>query len=163
MHNFADFVKDTEPTRARQLWEHAANEGFAPSMANLAYLLEAEDRDASRRWYERAAAGGHVESLYRLGLTDARLKLGGGREYIEAAAARGHTGAMRYLGTSAMRTDDDEALRWLQRAVELGDEHAVFPLRVLQFLHRPGFVAAACRVGYRAFLNMMHGILRFKL
>ncbi len=156
--HLAKFLGTTGLVRALALWGEVANNGVGPAMYALGYALEPVDRGEAWRWFERAASPGQSPevasaALMRLGHMCTRRRLGSGKAYFERAAALGNTTAMRILGTNAMRSDMDEAQRWLEQAVSMGDLSTGFPLRLVRLAHGEGFFATAGHVCLQGFLQ----------
>lgn len=115
----------------------AAEQGYPPAQVRLAYILDkSEQNTEALSWYRRAAEQGDPEGQYGLGqmyLTGegGEKNLEQGRFWITRAAESGFAAAMRALvlnyerGGMGLPVDPEQALHWLRRAADQGDQWAV--------------------------------------
>ena len=119
----------------------AAEQGYPPAQVRLAYILDkSEQNTEALSWYQRAAEQGDPEGQYGLGqmyLTGegGEKNLEQGRFWITRAAESGFAAAMRALvlnyerGGMGLPVDPEQALHWLRRAADQGDQWAIKRLR----------------------------------
>lgn len=129
-----------DDARARELYRHAADKGFALAQFNLGFLLHMgrggdADRERARHWYGKAADQGEPTALLNLGILLARGE-GGPRDVAagyalwERAAQAGEPMAafnlgMVHAGGHDVPVDFVKALAWFRRAYTMGHPQAV--------------------------------------
>lgn len=109
---------------AMDLWQKAAEAGYAPAQARLGDMLDkAEDNAAAVEWYRKAAAQGDAAGEYGLGGMYARGE-GVAKDdaqafkLIESAAAKSHVPAMIMmrdiyrLGSIGITPDPAKSAEW---------------------------------------------------
>lgn len=128
-------------SRARELFEKAAEQDFAPAMSALGYLHLRGQRstlsiEQAARWFEKAAELGFSEAQYRvaelsiagaLGPADPHVSVA----WLEKAAEQGHTDAQCQLAYSLDHgiggpRDSAAATAWYGRAMAQDSPRALF-------------------------------------
>jgi TPR repeat protein len=129
-----DGVGQTED--AKQTYVAAARAGDARAAHKLGVIYEREnDLERAIAWYERAADGGEASAMNNLGMifVDRDRKLA--ERWLRKAADLGHGMAAHTLAVIAMQEGRDADMRaWLQRAVDLGNEHSINAMNELRKL-----------------------------
>jgi len=130
---------DRDTDAARDAFESAAKQEFAPAMSALGYMyLRSQGVDYNEQkaaaLFERSANAGFSEAIYRRGELRAvgcgtERDIEGARRDFETASAQGHQGAMTQLAYCLTRgiggeTDPVAATRWYGRAAVAGDPRA---------------------------------------
>lgn len=129
-YNEGDFI-----TAMSQL-KRAADEGFAPAQALLAYILDKSEFDEEAvTYYRKAAEQGNADGEFGLGSMYAsgegiKKDPAEALKWITLAAEKGHTGAVKALahaylfgtlGLDEKARNDEKATRWIKLAAENGD------------------------------------------
>jgi len=122
---------------AMRWYRQAAEQGYAPAQARLAYLLDrAEENEEAAQWYRKAAEQGNSDGQFGLGQMYAKGEgverdLEQARHWTTQAAEQGVVTPMRVLalayeqGGLGLSVDQQKALAWLERAAERGDRWSI--------------------------------------
>jgi len=118
---------------AMSAYREAALRGHAPAQYRLGYLLDQSDQNVeAERWYRLAADQGSAQAQFALGQLYASREVGDGdmataRKWLMEAARQGQADAVRLLAVAAERGElgmprsFEEARRWLEQGVAIGD------------------------------------------
>ena len=132
-------AQERDTDAARDAFESAASQKFAPAMSALGYMYlrsQGVDYDAQKAadLFDQSANAGFSEAIYRRGELRAAgcgtvRDIAGARRDFETAAAQGHPGAMTQLAyclTRGIEGDIDPvaATGWYGRAAAAGDPRA---------------------------------------
>jgi len=134
------YVTSHDYTRAQELWEQAARQGYTRAASALGWLYSGiragapPDYSKAREWYEKAAAQGDGYAQTRLGLMyehgqSVPQDFAQARAWYEKAAAQGNARAMMYLGLQEAlgllsSPDLAKARRWFEAAAAERDPMA---------------------------------------
>jgi len=129
--------KQDDLVEAIQWFRAAAETGYAPAQARLAYVLDkAEENEEAVRWYRKAAEQGDLDGKFGLGqmyATGEGVEPDAGRalQLISEAAEEHHVNAMHTMALSyekgdlGLPVDYHKALVWLERGADQGDRWSI--------------------------------------
>jgi len=129
--------KQDDLVAAIQWFRAAAETGYAPAQARLAYVLDkAEENEEAVHWYRKAAEQGDPDGKFGLGQMYAigegiERDVGRALQLIREAAEEGHVNAMHTMAVSyekgdlGLPVDRHKALSWLERGADQGDRWSI--------------------------------------
>ena len=120
-----------------ELMRKAAEAGYAPAQARLAYVLDQAEEDAEAvKWFQKAAEQANSEGMFGLGsmynrgdAVEKNPELG--FEWFLKAAEQNYIPAMRVCayayeeGNLNLQVDYAKAVHWFSRAAALGDQLSI--------------------------------------
>ncbi len=120
---------------AMTYYQKAADDGYAPAMSWLGYILDQSEQEKEAvEWYKKAVELGNPEAKHRLGEKYAGGESEGveqdfdkARQLITEAAEAGHINAMHALATEyerggmGLQINQEKVIYWLEQGARLGD------------------------------------------
>lgn len=123
---------EKKDTKAMKALESSAIRGFPPAQYLLSSFLENEDTKRSKDLLAKAGKNGFVSAISKLGVLALQAKnVDDARNLFKVAADQGDVLAMSNYGQMTLigagcKPNEEEAMKYLNMAVELGDSTAQF-------------------------------------
>ena len=130
---------EKEYGKAMEYYTLAAEKGDGIAANNLGVMFNdgkgvVQNKEKALVWYEQAMKNGNMEGIVYFNAAGTSYSLGRydkSFEYYTVAAEKGHAGACCNLATAYLNGEGtfknpQQALKWYQKAIELGGKNAVF-------------------------------------